>query len=328
MSYFSVGLGAPAPVPMPYYGRIPVRLPRIVRRRGLRGFRGFGAAACAGEIDGNGNCVTNQDSLLAALETNPYLSTPAYEATQGGTTPQESEESTAADYCTVNAYSAQEFGDPLDPSCNAYGQQIAPLSVGVTLANGTPVTTANFSPAVVSPPAQLAPAATQPATQTPAASIQNLTAPGQALEVGDSWQVTVTGAPNSPVAAAATQNGQSLGTTAYGNTNSAGVFTITGSATSAQVGNWVETWSVGGVNASPISFSVTAASGSSSAAGAASTSTSNPLASLSSMFSTPAGGCFQPLAAFVPDPCIGPIGATTAGVGLLLLFFLFAGRGK
>lgn len=91
-------------------------------------------------------------------------------------------------------------------------------------------------------------------------SIQNSTRPGYTaqLQVGDTWVITVSGPPNSPVAVTAVQNGNALGTTQMGMTNSQGVLTITGSIAASSVGTWVEQWTVGGQAAGVVQFTVSA----------------------------------------------------------------------
>lgn len=103
------------------------------------------------------------------------------------------------------------------------------------------------------------------------AAIQNLSRPGQSFQVGDQWQITVSGAASQPVSGSATKDGASLGTTPFGSTDASGQRVLTGSFGASTVGSWVEVWSVGGVQAPPISFTVAAASspsGAGSGAGA------------------------------------------------------------
>lgn len=99
------------------------------------------------------------------------------------------------------------------------------------------------------------------------------------FNVGDPWQITISGPPNSQVAVSGTQNGASVGTaTPMGTIGSGGTLVLTGTMGAPQVGNWTESWTVGGQNAGSISFSVAAPSGSSGGGG----STGNPLAGGSS----------------------------------------------
>ena len=115
--------------------------------------------------------------------------------------------------------------------------------------------------------------------------IVNNTAGGSAstFRIGDSYTVTVTGPPNSPVTVSGTQNGVAFGPSAQGNTNASGVLTVTGTMPSNNTGPWVENWSVGGVNAGSISFTVS---------GGSTNSVSNP-GQLASLLGTAAGSAAQ-----------------------------------
>jgi hypothetical protein len=233
-------------------------------------------------------------------------------------------------------------------------QPAGPISIlAQTPAYVAAVAAANaaYVPPAAAPPTAVNPLASNPSFwdvligSTPAtsgsqgvsATMVNTSRPGQSLQVGDSWALTVTGAPNSPVSNSATQNGTALGTTPYGSTNGAGVFTLNGTATASTVGNWSETWSVGGVNAPALNFTVSAASsGSPSGPGAASGSplggnSVNPQPAVSPAASAPSG-CFAPLGALgIPDPCLGgfPVGMGTLAAGVLAFFIvgsMFGGK--
>lgn len=79
--------------------------------------------------------------------------------------------------------------------------------------------------------------------------------------MGDNFAVTIRGAANSPVTNTASQNGQSLGTAAYGSTDGQGQRVITGTMTPGTEGAWSETWTVGGASAGSLNFSVAGAAG-------------------------------------------------------------------
>ena len=125
-----------------------------------------------------------------------------------------------------------------------------------------------------------------------------------AFNVGDSWQVIVYGPPNAQVSASATQNGTSLGSGSMGTIGSNGQLVITGTMDASQVGNWSESWTVGGQAAGTISFSVA------SVAGAASTSAASP-SSLTSLASTPVS---------VAGISIPAWGIAAAAIGAIWLF--------
>lgn len=69
--------------------------------------------------------------------------------------------------------------------------------------------------------------------------------------VGENWILNVSGGANLPVTISATHNGTPLGTTPLGNTNGSGVFSLSGSMSTAEVGSWVETVYVNGIAATP-----------------------------------------------------------------------------
>jgi hypothetical protein len=120
------------------------------------------------------------------------------------------------------------------------------------------------SPGAVQPSPPVTPAINPPAAvYSPRVSIRNLTSPGAwSFKVGDQWQVTISGgAPNSPVQVTALQSGGNTSTSVVGNTDSSGNFTLPGTMPPGDVGSWQETWSVGGVSAGSLSFSVVAAAG-------------------------------------------------------------------
>lgn len=89
-------------------------------------------------------------------------------------------------------------------------------------------------------------------------SMKNTTRPGAdaAYNVGDAWQLTITGAPGTAISGGASQNGKSLGVTPFGSLNGQGQMVLTGTMTAAQVGSWSETW-----NGTPLSFTVSAPAG-------------------------------------------------------------------
>jgi hypothetical protein len=91
--------------------------------------------------------------------------------------------------------------------------------------------------------------------------VNNSGGSNSSFNVGDAWSIIVTGPPNAAVVAGATQNGSSLGSSPQGTIGSNGQLTITGTMSAAQVGNWTESWTVGGKSAGSLSFSVAAPSG-------------------------------------------------------------------
>lgn len=100
--------------------------------------------------------------------------------------------------------------------------------------------------------------------------MKNLTRAGSdsSYQVGDQWQLTISGQPGAAVTSSASQNGKALGTTPFGALNSQGQMVLTGAMTAGQIGSWQESWNAGNSPAVSISFSVAAApSGSSGSTG-------------------------------------------------------------
>lgn len=97
-------------------------------------------------------------------------------------------------------------------------------------------------------------------------TLENNTRPGGALRVGDNWTLKVSGSPNSPVTASATQNGRDMGTSNFGTTNAAGELTVKGTFDAGNVGAWVQTWKVNGMSG-VLNFNVAAAASTSGSTG-------------------------------------------------------------
>jgi hypothetical protein len=89
------------------------------------------------------------------------------------------------------------------------------------------------------------------------AMVRNLSRPGATdFQVGESFEVVVTGAPNQAVVAAASQNGSPMAISSFGRTDKNGRFTFTGSMAQTHVGSWREQWRVGEIKAPLFSFEV------------------------------------------------------------------------
>jgi len=92
-----------------------------------------------------------------------------------------------------------------------------------------------------------------------AVTLQNLkTGNPSTFHIGESWQLTITGPPNKAVYIHAMQNGADLGSSFLGTTNASGTLNVFGTMSSdAQLGSWVETYTVGGVQwSNQLTFSV------------------------------------------------------------------------
>jgi hypothetical protein len=127
--------------------------------------------------------------------------------------------------------------------------------------------------------ATAAPVASAPVTQA-AVAFSNTSRPGATtFQVGDSWQLVITGGANQPVSGSASQNGNSLGTTPYGSTDSTGKLVLTGTMDASTVGNWAELWTVGASPAPVLNFTVAPAPGALTSAAPAGSSATAPAAS-------------------------------------------------
>jgi hypothetical protein len=104
--------------------------------------------------------------------------------------------------------------------------------------------------------AQAPAAATPPVTPSVSGGHVTFTSSrgSNALQVGDTWLVSITGAtPNAPVTATVGSSTSPMGTT-----DSSGNFSLAGTARSQDVGTWNESWSVGGAPSGSFGFTVSA----------------------------------------------------------------------
>jgi hypothetical protein len=97
-----------------------------------------------------------------------------------------------------------------------------------------------------------------PAVTQTTAVLSNATSPGAPFAAGDSFQLIVTGPPNSPVIGTASQNGAVSSSSPFGSTDANGQKIITGGWTAADIGNWQETWQVGSAAPAALNFSIAA----------------------------------------------------------------------
>ncbi len=126
---------------------------------------------------------------------------------------------------------------------------------------GTPTYTAFHDGGTPDPaPTYTAPVYTAPAqpvsvNYTPRVTFTNSRG-GNILYPGDTWTVRITGGrPSSTVYVMGGKNGAS-DTTRMGVSDSSGNFELSGAVSSAEVGSWAESWSVGGTPAGSFSFVV------------------------------------------------------------------------
>lgn len=161
--------------------------------------------------------------------------------------------------CDPASIASTVAATPLNPLRTGYAPGFGPAPATYWSSAPPAVTSVAYSSPPPPPQLQIQ-QATQTQGQSVSVQIQNTTRPGSAnFQVGDSWQITISGPANAPVASSATQNGNSLGTTPFGSTNANGQMVLTGVMGTAQIGSWVENWTVGGQSAGSLVFSVTTA---------------------------------------------------------------------
>jgi hypothetical protein len=98
------------------------------------------------------------------------------------------------------------------------------------------------------------------AAQNPLVRLVNASHPASSVfQVGDRFEVLVTGAPNQPVSVRTTMNGRTGWGPIIGSTDSTGRWSTAGQFEKNDFGGWYEVWTVGGKLASPVvQFSVNA----------------------------------------------------------------------
>ena len=98
------------------------------------------------------------------------------------------------------------------------------------------------------------------AAQNPLVRLVNASHPASSVfQVGDQFEVLLTGAPNQPVSVRTTMNGSTDWGPIIGSTDSTGRWSTAGQFEKTDFGSWYEIWTVGGKLASPaLEFSVNA----------------------------------------------------------------------
>ncbi len=196
----------------------------------------------------------------------------------------------------------------------------APLPAPAAISTSAPAPLST-SPAVSS----TAPAVSKPVTS----QLINTTRGGSSFQVGDAWQLIITGPANQPVYITGTFNGQSLGQTQLGVTDSSGNFQTGGSMTVSQVGTWFEQYSVGGISAGSSAFQVTQAPGPTPTQSTTPVDVTDPSTGLATQTPTPPDSGAPALPGASSSVTIGgveiPVWALGLGAVGLLLFF---GKGQ
>jgi hypothetical protein len=325
--YFNVAPMRPAPptpgfavVGLGAFGQKRIVLPKVVPLRSRYATRRRGVGQTTGQdivnqwsaIDQPNNpFIINNPSLAQGAAANTVSALDEYCANNPTDTTTCSGSSPLPQYVTE----ANAVGSTLTPQeqAAAAAGQTTPVETGADVGTYTGQISQTYGG-----PGLIAPTGTTPpvgVTILPVVTISNQSRPGQPFQVGDSWLLTITGAPSQPVTASANFNGSAYGNnTPFGSTDSTGKFSTSGTFSSGQIGNWSEVWTVGGVPAASITFSV--------AAGAAANTTAPPTTNGAPSGSTAGSAC--DLSFISGESCLGGlVGTTTAliiGGGLLALF--------
>jgi len=118
----------------------------------------------------------------------------------------------------------------------------------VAAAAGSPPAPPGTSPEPPAKPKVPVPLPPQIVQRQPTVNFVNLTTgDGTHLKVGDRWALTITGDANVNVEIGGWQNAVQLTPVSLGQTDTAGVFTMSGQAGRGELGSWRETFQVGGV---------------------------------------------------------------------------------
>ena len=98
------------------------------------------------------------------------------------------------------------------------------------------------------------------AAQSPLVGLLNASRPlSRGFQIGDRFEILITGAPNQPVSVRTTMHGRTDWSPVIGSTDSTGRWSTGGQFSKNDFGSWGEVWTVGGKLASPaIQFSVNA----------------------------------------------------------------------
>ena len=92
------------------------------------------------------------------------------------------------------------------------------------------------------------------AAQNPLVRLVNASHPASSVfQVGDRFEVLVTGAPNQPVSVRTTMNGRTDWSPVIGSTDSTGRWSTAGQFEKSDFGGWYEVWTVGGKLANGVS---------------------------------------------------------------------------
>ncbi len=219
-----------------------------------------------------------------------------------------------------NSFTWTGAGSPTSPN-PATQFSALPLPVSYTNISNEPLLQPT-NPIAYQPTARIS---NDPAVLPASVAIVNTSRPGQPFQAGDTWQLTIKGTPNQQVSASVVQNGGSLGTSSYGDTDANGSLILNGSFDPTTVGSWSEMWTVGTTPAPVLTFSVAAlpAGSSSSSASAAPSSSASPAPAPSFDLSSITSMLTQPVDLFGVSVPVWGIGAAA-----IVALYLFGGSHK
>jgi hypothetical protein len=127
-----------------------------------------------------------------------------------------------------------------------------------TTPSGSTLTTTNTSAQTVSTTTQPTTSSASAQQVTPRLVFENLTTGDTGrFYVGDSWRITITGPAGAALKVTGGKDGGSA-TEVAGSIPSSGTWVKTGAPTNAEIGSWVQSWSVGGQTVATLRFVVQA----------------------------------------------------------------------
>lgn len=204
---------------------------------------------------------------------------------------------------------------------SAYAMNAAPGVLLVELGAKVPVFPA-IPAGMVSTPTTQAPSGTPVTTghgsghaEVVTVALENVSRPGQPFRVGDKFRAIVNGSALMNVTVSAVHDGRSLGSTIYGQTDSAGRFTLSGVFSPSDAGQWQETWQVGHLSR-PLSFIIAPSSSTDTPAAAITTAPPPP---------GPTAGYLDEARTFLTRPLFDGVQVWMLALGLAAGGLLLAG---
>ena len=217
----------------------------------------------------------------------------------------------------------------VSPGATAWGQQLvrigfaqstAQYNAQVAAAQAYAAQAAATIASQQTPASTPSPAATPSGAAAPVVQLTNLTRPGMAgFIVGDQFRLQITTVPNAVVTATSTQNGSIIGTQVnMGAANQNGIFTIQGTMSTAELGQWQEIWYANGTQATPVlTFTV----------GQGTTGTPTSSTPAGTTIATTTGTITTPVAGQLPSQTVPAATTTSLFGGIDPKYLLYGGAG-